>query len=106
MICRPSSIRRGSFAGRDALLEEGIERTAEGDVDGAPGGLEAAGVHVGGHVAEAHGLHVAVLDARDRLQPPGGAVDDDARLRLRRVDDPLSIAHVTSAIVPCPHAVE
>ena len=77
----------GDFTGRDALFEEGVERTAESDVDGAPRGLEAAGVHVGGHVAEAHGFHIAVLDARDRLQPSRGTVDDDARLRLGRVDD-------------------
>ena len=61
---------------------------------------------VGGHVAEAHGLDVPALDARDRLQPARGAVDDDARLRLDRSTTPLSIAHVTSAIVPCPQAVE
>ena len=87
MIARPSSISRGSFPGADTLLEEGVERAAEGDVDGAPGDLQPAGVDVRGHVAEAHGLHVAVLDARDRLQPSRGAVDDDAGLRLGRVDD-------------------
>ncbi len=43
---------------------------------------------VRGHVAEANGLHVPVLDARDRLQPSRRAVDDHARLRLDGFHDP------------------
>ena len=58
-------------------------------------------------VPEADGADVPVLDARDGLEPPRGNVDDDMRLgRSTGSSAPLSSAHVTSAIVPWPHAVE
>ena len=86
---RPAELDQArQLVGCDALLQERVERAAEGDVHGAPGGLQSSRVDVSGHVAEAHGLDVPVLDAGDRLQPARGAVDDDAGLRLGGVHDP------------------
>ena len=86
MISRPSSISRGSSSGADALGKEGVEGAAERDVDRAARRFEPARVDVGRHVPEADGANVAGLDAGDRLEAPGGAVDNDARLRLDRLD--------------------
>ena len=54
------------------------------------------------HVAETNRRDTAVLGAGDRVQPSRRHVDHD----LGALDQPCSIAQVTSAIVPCPQAVE
>ena len=48
----------------------------------------------------------AAGDAGDGLEPAGGNVDHDPGLRLLHGQTPVSSAQVTSAIVPCPQAVE
>ena len=91
----------------DALLERRVEGAAERDVDGALAELDALGPDERRDVPEPHRAHATVLDVRPRVEPAGGHVDDDVVLTLLRARaTPSSSAQVTSAIVPCPHAVE
>jgi hypothetical protein len=47
-----------------------------------------------------------IVEPGPALEPARRDVDDDAAVRCHGRDEALSMAHVTSAIVPCPQAVE
>ena len=73
----------------DPLLDGGVEGTTERDVDRALAELDTFGPDERGHVAEAHRSHATVLDARPRVEPTRGDVDDDVVLALLLLDDAL-----------------
>ena len=89
MIRRPRSISRGQLGRLDALLERGVEGTAEGDVDDPPAGRDVARPDERRDVAEAHRPHAPVDNAGPRLEPARRHVDDDAVLALHPLDDAL-----------------
>ena len=62
--------------------------------------------HEAGDVLEPHLLHLAGGDVGVDVQPARWNVDPQFGHRGHGVDALESIAHVTPAIVPCPHAVE
>ena len=58
------------------------------------------------HVPKADRADAAALDARDRLEPARGTSTTTRVSGSSTATSPSSIAQVTSAIVPCPQAVE
>ncbi len=86
----PSQLDQARQLGRaHPLLERGVERSPEGDVHLVRTGRHPRRPDEGGHVAEAHRAHQAVLDARPCLEAAGRHVDDDAVHALAALDDPL-----------------
>ena len=91
----------------DALLERGVERAAERDVDGAVAELERLGPDERGHVPEPNRARrgrprrAAQVSSR-----PEGTSTTTRFSPSDRSTTPSSSAQVTSAIVPWPQAVE
>ena len=98
--------RQGFLLHRERRLDGRVESAAKGDVDGQAPGLERLCLHIGGHVREADSLDASFAHRSNRFEPPGGHVHDDLVSGSTAAIKPLSSAHVTSAIVPCPQAVE
>ena len=90
----------------DTLRQRGVEGAAEGDVDERVADLETGRPHERRHVAEGDRAHTAVRDDARVSRRPDGTSTTTRFSPSRRSTMPSSSAQVTSAIVPCPQAVE
>ena len=102
----PECDQARQLAGRDAFLEARVERPAVGDVDDAARRLDPLPPDERGDVSGPHRAHAASSTLAHVWSRPEGTSTTTRFSPSRRSTTPSSSAHVTSAIVPCPHAVE